>query len=295
MKHKVNCYISTPSDFELTKLETILDNQNIEHHSFYDFSIGNSFSDLISRKIRESDFVIAVLQSDNANVLFELGVAVGLKKPTFILIDKDFKVPFFLDSKLYYQTNFKDLALIELALKNFVQDIGIKKQKSVSKEDRDTLSVDYTTDILAKLARLRKNPNEKEIFDLIKETFTKIDVRNVSIDESTVDRGVDLVIRSKNLIPYFGNPIFIEVKTGNLNANVILKAEETLLRYIQNTEAKVAIVLYLDRNNKRFDNIKTVYNSILLFDLEDFIQGIASEGFDRTLIDKRNKNVHGNS
>ncbi len=95
----MNCYISTPADFELTKLESVLDSQNIEHHSFYDFSIGNSFSDLIRRKIRDSDFVIAVLQTDNANVLFELGVAEGLKKPSFILVDKDFKVPFFLDSK----------------------------------------------------------------------------------------------------------------------------------------------------------------------------------------------------
>lgn len=291
----MNCYISTPADFELTKLESVLDSQNIEHHSFYDFSIGSSFSDLIRRKIRDSDFVIAVLQKDNTNVLFELGVAEGLKKPTFILVDKEFKVPFFLDSKFYYQTNFKDLSLIELALKNFVQDIKTKKKRPVNKDDKDTLSVEDTTNILAKVASLRKNPNEKEIFNLIKETFTKIDVQNVSINESVIDKGVDLVIRSKNLLPYFGNPIFIEVKAGNLNYNMILKAEEALLRYIQNTEAKGAIVLYLDHNNKRFDDIKTAFNSILLFDLEDFIQGIASEGLERTLIEKRNKTVHRNS
>jgi hypothetical protein len=273
----------------------LLDNQKIKYHSFYDFSIGTTFSEVIRRKIRESDFIIAVLQSDNANVLFELGIAEGLKKPTFILVDKDYKVPFFLDTKFYYQTNFKDLSLVDLALKNFVQDIGSKKRNVVKKDESDTLSVDETTTTLARLSNLRKDPNEREIFNLIKDTFSKIDIQNVSVSESMADKGVDLVIRSKNLTPYFGNLIFVEVKTGNLNNNKILQAEQQLLNYLNQSEAKGAIILYLDRDNKRFDNVKTIFNSILLFDLEDFINGIASEGFEKTLIEKRNKSVHRNS
>ena len=295
MKHHLNCYISAPTNFDLTRLESLLDSQKIEYHSFYDVSIGSTFSDLIRRKIRESDFIIAVLQYDNANVLFELGVAEGLKKPTFILVDKDYKVPFFLDTKFYYQTNFKDLSLINLALKNFVRDIGSRKKTIARKDESDTLSVDETTTTLAKLSKLRKDPNEREIFNLIKDTFSKIDIQNVSISESIVDKGVDLVIRSKNLSPYFGNPIFVEVKAGNLNAQRILQAEQQLLNYLNHSDAKGAIILYLDRDNKRFDNIKTIYNSILLFDLEDFINGIASDGFEKMLIEKRNKSVHRNS
>ncbi len=294
MNQKLNCYISAPVNFDLTRLEALLDSQKIEYHSFYDFSIGTTFSDLIRRKIRESDFIIAVLQSENANVLFELGVAEGLKKPTFILVDKEYKVPFFLDTKFYYQTNFKDLSLIDLALKNFVQDIGSRKKNTQKKEDKDSLTVDETANTLARISNLRKNPNEKEIFSIIKDTFSKIDIQNVSISESTADKGVDLIIRSKNLTPYFGNPIFVEVKAGNLNVQRIIQAEQQLLKYINLSEAKGAIILYLDRDNKRFDNIKTSYNSILLFDLEDFINGIASDGFEKTLIDKRNKSVHGN-
>lgn len=293
MKSRLKCYISAPANFDLRKVEAILDKQNVEHHSFYDFSIGTTFSDLVRRKIRDSDFIIAVLQSENSNVLFELGVAEGLRKPTFILVDKEFKVPFFLDAKLYYQTNFKDLSLIDLALSNFILDIGGKKKNITRKEDKDTLTVDETTDKLIRINHLRKNPNEREIFALIKETFSKIDIQNVSISESSADKGVDLIIRSKNLTPYFGNPIFVEVKAGNLNAQRILEAQQQLLKYLQNTEAKGAIVIYLDKNNKRFDNTKSIHPSILLFDLEDFINGIASEGFEKLLIEKRNKAAHG--
>lgn len=295
MKNKLNCYISAPANFDLTKLEDLLDSQNIEYHSFYDFSVGTTFSDLIRRKIRESDFIIAVLQFDNANVLFELGVAAGLRKPTFILVDKNYKVPFFLDTKFYYQTNFNDFSLIDLALKNFVQDIGSKKKNIAKKDGKDTLSIDETTATLSRLSNLRRNPNEREIFNLIKEIFSKIDIQNVSLSESTVDKGVDLIIRSKNLTPYFGNPIFVEVKAGKLNSQRIHQAEQQLLTYLNRSEAKGGIILYLDRDNKRFDNLDTAYNSILLFDLEDFINGIASEGFEKMLIDKRNRSVHGNS
>jgi hypothetical protein len=293
MKAKLKCYISAPADFDLTRIEELLNRQNIDHHSFYDFSVGSTFSDLIRRKIRESDFIIAILQTNNSNVLFELGVAEGLRKPTFILVDKELKIPFFLDTKFYYPTNFIDLSLIELALSNFIRDMGNKRKRSFKKDETDTLSVDETTDTLIRLNKLRKNPNEQEIFDLLKEIFSKVDVQNASIVESP-NEGVDLIIRSKSLTPYFGNPIIIEVKTGNLSNKRIIETEKKILSYIQNTDAKSAIVLYLDRNNKRFDNIKNVYNSILLFDLEDFVNGIASEGFEKLLIEKRNKAAHGN-
>lgn len=293
MKSKLRCYISAPASFDITKVEAILDSQNVMHHSFYDFSIGTTFSDLVRRKIRDSDFIVAILQSENSNVLFELGVAEGLRKPTFILVDKDLKIPFFLDTKLYYQTNFKDLSLIKLALSNFVLDMAGKKKQQYRKADKDTLSVDETTSTLVRIKQLRENPNEMEIFSLIKDTFSKIDIQNVSINESTKDQGADLVIRSKNLAPYFGNPIFVEIKAGNLNENKILQAQHKLLAYLQNTEAKGAIVIYLDKDNKRFDNTKSIYPSILLFDLEDFVNGIASEGFEKLLIEKRNKAAHG--
>ncbi len=105
--NRLKCYISAPASFDLTIIETVLSNLNIDHHTFYDLSVGTTFSDLIFRKIRESDFVIAILTSENENVLFELGVADGIQKPLFILIDKEYKVPFFLERKNYFQTNFK--------------------------------------------------------------------------------------------------------------------------------------------------------------------------------------------
>jgi hypothetical protein len=293
MKHRHKCYISAPSDFDLTKIEKVLSKLDIDYHNFYDFSIGTTFSDLIERKIRESDFIVSILTSENANVLFELGIAEGMKKPVFILIDKNFKVPFFLERKLYYQTNFEDTKLIELALSNFIVDINAKAPiQRKTKEKKEYLSIDETNDLIRQISHLRKNPREAEIFYLIKEIFSKLQIQNTSISEAPRDKGADLIIRSKELSPYFGNPILVEIKAGSLSPQRLGETQDRLQSYISRTEAKGGIILYLDKSDKRFElPIKNPY--ILCFDLEDFIFGIASDGLEKFLIKRRNEIAHG--
>lgn len=294
MKNKLKCYISAPTSFDLTKIETTLDQLDIDYHSFYDFSIGTTFSDLIRRKVRESDFVIGILENENPNVLFELGVAEGLSKPTFIIVGKELKIPFFLQNKLYFQTNFTDTKLIELALSNFIIDLKEKKTKIVIKKKKtEFLTKEDTNNIIAQIQSLRINPNEVSILNLIKETFSKLDIQNASISTAPIDKGADLVIRSNELSPYFGNPILVEIKAGSLSQNKIKETQERLWGYIKKSDAKGGIILYLDRNNNRYENETSIYPLILSIDLEDFILGIASEGLEKFLIKKRNELAHG--
>lgn len=296
MKNNLKCYISAPSGFDLTIIEKILGQLNIEYHSFYDFSIGTTFSDLIKRKLRESDFIIAILETENSNVLFELGVAEGLSKPTFIVVEKELKIPFFLQNKLYFQTNLSDTKLMELALSNFIIDIKEKKTKvSTRRKKKEFLSIDETNDLIIQVKRLRTAANELDIFNLIKETFSKLNVQNASIAAAPIDKGADLIIRSNELSPYFGNPILVEIKCGSLNPNSLRRTQENLLSYIKKSDAEGGIILYLDRNNNRYDKVNINFPSILSIDLEDFILGIASEGLEKFLIKKRNEIAHGQS
>ncbi|RPI14271.1 MAG: hypothetical protein EHM58_16800 [Ignavibacteriae bacterium] len=293
MKEKYKCYISAPSDYDLTKIEMILDKLDIEYHNFYDFSIGITFSDLILRKIRESDFIVSILTKENTNVLFELGVAEGLEKPAFILVDKEFKVPFFLERKIYFQTNFKDTKLFELALLNFIYDLKLKKPKQLKQKQKDKyFTIAETNELVSAISQLRKEPHEHEIFHLITNAFSKLKIQNTSISDVSRDKGADIIIRSKELTPYFGNPILIEIKAGTLNIQRLNDAQLRLQQYILKTEAKGGIILYLDKNNRRF-TIPLKNPLILCFDIEDFFLGIAAEGLEKFLIKKRNEIAHG--
>lgn len=298
MDKKIKCYISSDSSYDLSKVENILYKLGVETHNFYDFSIGSSFSDLIKRKIRESDFVVALITQKNQNVLFELGVAEAIGKPIFLLVEQNVKLPFFLEGKMYYQLDWsKNTQLLELTLKNYILDISNKytryKKRKIESE-RTNLSIDDTNESLIRLNQFRTGDfREYELINLIMNVFKKLNIQAVS-EMALGDRSrVDIAITNDSLSSFFGNPILFEVKAGRINRNRIEDAQYQLQNYLDKTEAKFGILLYFDRDNKRFGQEFCRVPNILMFDIEDFIQGVSSEGFEPFMIRARNEYVHG--
>lgn len=289
MSTRLKCYLSVPAGYDLSKIELVLNKLGIDHHSFYDFSIGTTFSDLIRRKIRESDFVITILDGENPNIIYELGVAEGLKKPVFVILDKNYKPPYFLSGQIYLQTDTQNLSQVQLAVANFVQDLNIKNKKSQNRETDSTLSVEEANELLIRISKLRKQPNEREIVNVIQDLFKSIGVQ-VEATLGPTERGMDLIIRSKRLAPYFGDMILVEVKGGALQGRSIDSAQQQLMHAITNSVAYSGLVLYLDSHEQRYSS--TLPN-ILCFDLEDFVNGVASYGFEKLLIQTRNNLAHG--
>lgn len=298
MKNKVKCYISSDSNYDLSKLENILLKLGVDTQNFYDFSIGSSFSDLIKRKIRESDFIVAIITHKTQNVLYELGIAEALGKPIFLLVEQEVKLPYFLESKMYYQLDWsKNTQLLELSLKNYILDISNKytryKKRKIENEIVN-LSVEDTNENLIKLRQLRGSDfRETDLIDLIMKMFKKLNVQAVS-EMALGDRSrVDIAITNERLSTYFGNPILFEVKSGRINLNTIENAQYQLQNYLSKTESNFGVLLYFDKNNRRFGKEFYRAPNILMFDIEDFVQGVSSEGFANFLIKARNEYVHG--
>lgn len=298
MENKVKCYISSDSNYDLSKLENILFKLGVETHNFYDFSIGSSFSDLIKRKIRESDFIVALITQKNQNVLYELGIAEALGKPIFLLVEQEVKLPFFLEGKMYYQLDWsKNTQLLELSLKNYILDISNKytryKKRKIENEIVH-LSVEDTNEYLIKLRQLRNSDfRETDLIALLMRMFKKLNVQAVSEMALGNRARVDIAITNEPLSNYFGNPILFEVKSGIINPNTIESAQYQLQGYLSKTEANFGVLLYFDKNYKRFGKEFYRVPDILMFDIEDFVQGVSSEGFEKFLVKARNEYVHG--
>lgn len=297
MTKKIKCFISSDSNTDFSKLEIILNRLDVEIQNFYDFAIDNSFEDIIKKKIKESDFIIAFVNTQSQNVLFDIGMAEAFGKPIFLLIEDDVKVPFYLERKMYYQIDWtKNTQLLELSLKNYIQDISgtlTKNKKKKSPKSLEKLSIEETNEKLISLQNYRQNLfKENDLIKIVMDVFEKINIQAVS-QLSIADRSsVDIAISNENLTKYFGNPLLIEVKSGHLNTNTIENAQIQLLTYIDKTDAHFGILLYFDKENKRFKNLSRFPN-ILMFDIEDFIQGISDYGLENFLINKRNDLVHG--
>ena len=292
----LKCYISSNFNSDLFGIKNILSNLNVDTDNFYEFSVGSSFSDLIKKKIKESDFVLALINEKNDNVFFEIGIAEAAGKPLFIVIQPDKKIPIFLEDKMYFKLDWsKNSDLLELSLKNYMQDIGNNSHRTNQKrkiKELPILSVNETNSKLANLRELRaRDFKEVDIIEIIMDVFKKINIQAVSQMKLNDKTRVDIAITNESLSSYFGNPLLIEVKCGVISKNTIEIAQNQLQNFINKSSANFGILLYFDSNNQRFNLIRR--SNILMFDLEDFIEGISTFGFEKFLINSRNEFVHG--
>lgn len=297
MKKKLKCFISSNFNSDLSKIENLLFNFDIDVSDFRNLPVGSSFSDAIKRTIKESDFIIGLLTTESKNVLYELGIAEALGKPMFLLFEKDVKAPFFLEGKMSYQLDWsKNTQLLELSLKNYILDVTnsyTRYKKKPAQKENTKLKIDETNATLLKLKSLREsNFREVDVLNIIMSVLEELNIQAVS-ELALADKSrVDIAITNEGLSHYFGNPILIELKTGNLNQNTIENAQYQLQSYINKTDANFGILLYFDKTRRitPSDNFKVP--NILMFDVEDFIQGISSEGFENFLIKTRNHSFH---
>lgn len=87
----------------------------------------------VKESITSSDFVFAIVSLDNLskNLLFEIGVAYGLGKPTFILIQGDGPIPVELTDFVYVRGK-ADLESIVFFLKQFLKRSNLLLSKKVT-------------------------------------------------------------------------------------------------------------------------------------------------------------------
>ena len=300
MNKNLKCFISASYDTDLSFIKNILAENNVETFDLYDFSIGDSIQQILKRKLREADFALFIVSNDNSNVIYEMGVCEGLGKQHFIFLEKDFKVPFYIENKLFIRANLQDRDFLQMSIQKILHSVKNKsyipkrtnpKNKSKDLSYGDDAKTNLTS-YLRQVKNLRESGHGRELEYVIEEIFKSIRLNYVE-NSTNKDKGVDFALWSDELGKIIGNPIIVEVKYGNLTSATFKNAEHQLLRYIDKTDAKVAILLYLDRNGKRH-KIKSSLNPLIIaFDIEDFINDLLNQSFENIVLNQRNKIAHG--
>lgn len=300
MEENLKCFISASSEVDIVQIKNILKAKDVETIDIYDFSIGNSIQQILKRKIREADFALFILTQDNHNTIYELGVCEGLGKQHFIFLDKDVKIPFYLENKLFIRTNLRDRDLLSISIENILNSVNRKrtKRKNISK-NKNVKSFGYNKDTranlrsyLSQINRMRESGFARELEYVVEEIFKAINLNYVE-NTTNKDKGVDFALWSDELGKIVGNPIIVEVKYGNLNQHILRNAEEQLARYIQKSDAKVAFLLYLDKNGNRYKIKSSLNPFIISYDMEDFVNDLLHSSFDHIVLTQRNKIAHG--
>jgi hypothetical protein len=300
MNRRLKCFLSASYDTDLSSIKSVLAENDIDIFDLYDFSIGSSIQQILKRKLRQADFAVFVVTKDSKNVLFEIGVCEGLGKQSLIIIDKDANLPFYLENKLSLTANLNDRDFLKMTLLGFIDEMKSKRRTSQKPRSEDSKDLEiYNSDIKAVLSSLleqtkdiRENGQGRELEYIVEEIFKTIHLKYADNSRGP-DMGIDFALWSNKLGRILGNPIIVEVKFGRLGLDIFKKAETQIQRYAEKSEAKVALLLYLDRTDKRFKLSPSLSPLIIAYDIEDFITDILKSSFENVILTSRNKIAHG--
>ena len=301
MNRNLKCFISASLETETDNIKNVLSENGVEVFDLYDYSIGESIQQILKRKLRQSDFAIFILTEENKNVLYEMGVCEGLGKQHFIFLDKNLTIPFYITNKLFIHADLNDRVFLKNSIEKILQDVSkksLKTSRKISKK-KNQKDISYNRDItdnlesyLPQIQRMRENGSGQEMETIVEDIFKTLKLNYVD-NTTSKDKGVDFALWNDELGRIIGNPIIVEVKYGNLLNNIFENAEQQFRKYIEKSDAKIALLLYLDKRDKRHKIKSSLSPLIISYDLEDFTKELINSSFEKIILNQRNKIAHG--
>jgi hypothetical protein len=240
------------------------------------------------------------VSKESKNVLYEIGVCEGLGKPSLIIIDKEANLPFYIDNKLSLTANLSDREFLKMTLLGFIDEIRAKRkptkrvtrptEKQFEKYDNDIKEV--LNSLLDQTKRIREDGQGRELEYVIEEIFKTIHLKYADNSRGP-DIGIDFALWNDKLGRIIGNPIIVEAKFGRLSDETFKKAEFQIKKYAESSDARVALLLYLDKTGKRHKFQSSLNPLIIAYDVEDFINDLLESSFESVILTSRNKIAHG--
>ncbi len=245
------CYIISPENFKINRLKPILKEFNLKILNYDEFRKEPlSILKKVEQNIRRADFIISIFSGfESPNYYFEMGLAYGLKKPFFSIIDENvFNVPSYITNHIYSKVNLKEIEKIQFSLTQFL----LNYTKPYYKFNRQDLINDKKTDfsinfLIKKLKSLKTNGNELKFENYIRDVLNNFnDIKYVKKQEKRESSAIDFSIWINGLDIISANPVLIETKYGNLTKATLLGARDQLIKYLINLKTSIGIIIYFD-------------------------------------------------
>lgn len=297
----MKCFISreynVPPEI-LNSIQEVLDELNIQHCDMFPIQNGMVASEAIYTEIHEADIVIAVITKNVSNVLFELGLAIGLGKEVLLLVDDPDYIPLDLHGRLYIKINENIKENLTLPLRFLMNKKGKRAYVDYTKfylrglKDVDT-SISENK-YLEKLEEIKQDGNEaqfenliSELFGEIKEQYTTITFRNATEDEE-----YDFAVWIDELGGHIINPIKFELKLGDISEGQLNRCVSRVVAKTKSQE--LVLILYCNKSNREIF-YQSMFPNIVVVEFEAFLRHLSKSGLARTIWYFRNLGAHGRS
>lgn len=240
-----SCFLIAPVDADISALARSLSARQTEIVGPNTLAWDTASS--LRTAVHECDFVcVYAPRGWSQNIIFELGLAVGLDKRIFMVVGETLAVFFELRTMSYVVANRWNPTVIEPHLDAFLATLSTKRLPKVSKR-RHAGSVGPRRDYTAETKWLQEfgqdaSPNQLESF--VAALFSKA---SISVTPSPIhDYGADFALLSPAIKRQFKNPILVEIKHGRMQPDMTF-AVRKLLQLVGEGRGSAALLVTMKK------------------------------------------------
>lgn len=261
-------------------------------NSWRDLSTGSG----VERAIREADFVCAVVVqgAQSGNVLFELGLARGIGRPLFVIVDDLAALPVELREVSVVRAKLSELEAIEFHLDAFLQHAlkSPRGSRHVS-SPRSAERVQWSDNALAQLKGLPPAERGFRLEDFVAHLFEQAGAVVSRNERPQADQGLDMVVWLDALEPVMANPLMVEVKAGRIEEAHLRSAEAQIRRYFEKVPAGAGMVVYHDWSGTDHPRDNVAAPNVMRFSVRQLARLVQAGELAAEIIRQRNRASHG--
>jgi len=284
------CFIAASFMTDLTVVKAVLHERGITPVIPLETVIEtDSLLSLLRNEIKKANLFLAILtpESQNSNVLFEIGCAYGLQKQLLIMAPKGVNLPFDMQGLQYIRADAQNREALTFALDQALAPKRSSTQRKVDIEKTKPLGKNIDP-LLARLHTVPL-PREAELVQIVAKALEQSGALTV-VEHGPQDRGFDLGVWADELEPWVGNPLLIEVKT-RLPANDSIV--DHLMARVHSDPTRWALLLYTEGVPAPFQRNFGGFPHLLVLSIEELLTQLEHRSFGEIIRSLRNKLVHG--
>ncbi|MBU0472351.1 MAG: nucleoside 2-deoxyribosyltransferase [Nanoarchaeota archaeon] len=290
----MRCFLSYSYKTDISVIKAVLTELNISYvNPAESLEYGHTVLDTSRRQIKDSDFIIAVMDM-SPNVAFEIGMSYGSKKPIFLIVPEkqEHGLSGDLSGLTHTLSDPTDYNKIKYNLKIFVNQLPRKRQSSREiKRRRKFSGPKLTPKYIASLGDV-SSVRGVAFEGLIEDIFSKLGIDILAQNRNKAnDFRADFSIWISELDSIIGNPIIVETKSTS-NSSSLKNAVSQLTYCLRKYNSKTGFLIYNAPNCGPNLELFGFAPLVISISIQNLLQKLTEKSLAEIILELRNNAVH---
>ena len=289
------CYIITASGLETKPILDALRQLEVTTSSAAELSpVGYAEPQSLRRTFKATDFVIAVVSGGiDSAVFFELGVAVGLNKPAFLIFTGVDEAPFALQKIPSVRVASLDEPVIHFHLKQFINQLRHRTATSTVRATNQhrRKKLKFSEWLSSEATAQNEQELEVQISEALRAAGVVTSIEPVLSSKLGSKFQPDFIAWFDGIPDSLGNPVILEIKKNDVSAGAA--ARNQVISYVKAAGVRTGLLIIdsIEDHEIRVTSKDDGY----VFELSSrrLLSELANQSLYATLLKERNLFAHG--